>query len=276
MILNKRSIAIAISIIVLYFGLPLRLYALEEEQTAEQKKEGRKILSTYSFEIGGARNISTYLSPLYYEGTSYALSGSWTKAFNHWSDRCEMRFEAGLNYDYTLSPVKSSSMLGATARFGWGLSWAHRFAHNWQVTVGPMLDIYGGALYQSRNGNNPVTALASVGIDTSASLKWKSKIGRFPVIVADEVSLPTLSGFFCPQFGESYYEIYLGNHKDLAHFGWWGNSFGINNLLSFKINFGKTGMIVGYRLDLRTFKANSLQTQVMRNSFVIGVIPNGW
>ena len=236
----------------------------------------RRVLSSYNLEIGGARNLSTYLSPLYYEGASFALSGSWSKSFNRWSDRCVMRFESAVTFDNLLNPVKSSAMYGLTARFAWGLSWRKWVAPQWQVTVGPALDIYGGALYMPINGNNPVTVLASAGIDTSASLLWKGKFGKLPVMISDEIYIPTLSAFFCPEYGESFYEIYLGNRKNLAHFGWWGNNFSINNLLSIKLNFGKTGMTVGYRLDLRTFKANSLQTQVMRNAFVIGVIPNGF
>lgn len=243
---------------------------------AQNDTDSRRITSVYSLEIGGSRNLSTYLSPLYYDGTGYALSGSWTKAFNHWPDRCMMRFEGSLNFDNTLNPAKTANMYGLTGHFGWGLSWRKAFAGNWQATAGPMIDIYGGALYVARNGNNPVAAIASAGIAVAASLSYKTHLGRFPLIIADEAGIPTLSGFFCPGYGESYYEIYLGNHKDLAHFGWWGNAFGINNLLSFKINFGKTGMMIGYRLDLRSFKANNLETQVMRNALVIGVIPNGF
>lgn len=251
-------------------------FFLVSAKAEEADSVSRRILSVYNFETGGSRNLSTYLSPLYYNGATFGLSASWTKPFNHWSDRCEMRFEASVNFDEALNPAKTARMMGLTARFGWGLAWSRPFARDWKVTVGPMFDLYGGALYQARNGNNPVSALASVGVDAAASLSWKNKIGRFPLIVSDEVSIPTLSGFFCPAYGESYYEIYLGNRKDLAHFGWWGNSFGINNLLSFKINFGKTGMMVGYRLDLRTFNANNLDNRLLRNAFVIGVIPNGF
>ena len=235
----------------------------------------RKITSVYAFEAGGARDISTYLSPLYYSGFNLAVSGSWTKDFNRWSDRCRMRFEAAVSYDDMLNPAQTARMLGLTAHFGWGLSWKKDFARSWQVTTGPMLDIYGGALYLPKNGNNPVSALASTGFDLAASLQWRGHIGRVPVIVADEMRIPTLSCFFSPEYGESYYEIYLGNRRNLAHFGWWGNAFGINNLLSVKFNFGKTGMLVGYRLDLRTFRANHLETQLLRIAFVIGVIPNG-
>lgn len=256
--------------LILMMSICLGISAQETSVT-----EKRPVISEYSIEIGGARNISTYISPLYYEGQSFAFTGSWTKTFNHWSDRCRMRFEGALNFDHTINPAKTAYMYGLTAHFAWGLSWRKQFIPGLEFTLGPMVDLYGGALYLPRNGNNPVSVLASAGIDTSASLAYKFKLGRFPVIVSDELSVPTLSAFFCPGYGESYYEIYLGNHKKLAHFGWWGNNWSVNNLLSFKINFGKTGLLVGYRLDLRTFKANNLQTQVMRNAFVIGVIPNG-
>lgn len=240
------------------------------------REQPRPVTSIYSLEIGGARNLSTYLSPLYYDGISFALSGTWTKRFNHWPDRCMMRFEASVDFDYTRNPARNAVMPATTARFGWGLSWRHTFARDWQVTVGPMLDIYGGALYSARNGNNPVSVLASAGIDAAASISWRGKFGRLPVEIADEVRIPTLSAFFCPAYGESYYEIYLGNHRDLALLGWWGNAFGIDNLISIKMNFGRTGMIVGYRFDLRRFDANSLNTQLLRNAFVIGVIPHGF
>lgn len=237
-------------------------------------EQSRPITSIYSLEIGGTRTISTYLSPLYYEGTSYSLSGSWTKDFQRWSDRCVMRFESQIDFQTALNPAQTARMYGLTANFAWGLSWRKHLSRNWQVTVGPMVDAYGGALYLNRNGNNPVSALASVGLDVAASIRWKGHFGKLPVEIADEVRIPTLSAFFSPEYGESYYEIYLGNHSGLIHCGWWGNAFGINNLLSLKMNFGSTGMIVGYRLDFRRFNANNLDNQILRNAFVIGIIPN--
>lgn len=236
----------------------------------------RPILSVYSLEIGGSRSLSTYLSPLYYDGTSYALSGSWTKIFNHWPDRCQMRFEAELDVQNLMNPARTATMISAIGRFGWGLMWKKDFCRNWRIAVGPMLDLYGGALYLQRNGNNPVTALASVGIDATASISWKSRFGKLPVIISDELRIPTLSLFFCPEYGESYYEIYLGNRHGLAHCGWWKNAMGIDNLISIKMDFGKTGMMIGYRFDLREFRTNSLQTQLLRNAIVIGVIPDSF
>lgn len=238
---------------------------------ASDEAERRPISSTYTLEVGAARNLSTYLSPLYYNGTSYSLTGSWVKAFNRWSDRCDMRFEAALDLDNTMNPARTAYIYGLTARFEWGLSWSRRFGNSWKFNLGPMLDIYGGALYAPRNGNNPVTALATAGIVTSAALAYHTRFGKFPIVISDEAFIPTLSAFFCPGYGESYYEIYLGNHKDLMHFGWWGNTWGFNNLLSIRIKFGTKFLLLGYRLNLRTFKANNLQTQTMHNSFALGI-----
>lgn len=234
----------------------------------------RPITSVYSLEIGGTRDLSTYLSPLYYDGFDIAMSGSWTKTFNHWPEHCVMRFEGGVDFQKMLNPAKTAGMWGLTGRFNWGLSWRQYFAESWQVTAGPMIDIYGGALYLMRNGNNPVSVLASAGVDVAASVSYRFRMGRIACEVADEIRIPTLSGFFCPGYGESYYEIYLGNHKNLAHFGWWGNAMGLDNLVSIKLDLGRTGLLLGYRFDLRTFQANYLKTRILRNAFVVGVIPN--
>lgn len=243
------------------------------QPTEKPTAQSRPVTGIYSLEIGGTHDLSTYLSPLFYDGTDFTLSGIWTKDFQRWSDRCVMRFEGDISLRLSENPAKTAMMYGLTAHFGWGMSWRHRFLRHWQVTIGPMLDIFGGAMYLARNGNNPVNAMAYAGLDIAASLSYKFKIGRIPCRVVDEVRVPAVGGFFCPGYGETYYEIYLGNHKNLAHFGWWGNSMGVNNLLSLRLKLGRTGMMIGYRLDLRTFHANNLKTQQLRNAFVIGIIP---
>lgn len=227
--------------------------------------------TVYALEAGAAKDISTYLSPLYYKGTEYALSGSWTRPFHFCRDKVMMRFEADIRFSSMDNPSKTASMLGATARFNWGLAAYWNLSEHWRVSVGGAVDLYGGALWLMRNGNNPVTAMANVGINATASASYKFKMGKLPVTIDDYVSVPTLSAFFCPGYGESYYEIYLGNHKNLAHFGWWGNAIGVNNLLSATLHLGKYSLLVGYRLNLRTFNANNLDTRVLGNSAVLGI-----
>lgn len=239
--------------------------------------DGRKrpVLQQYRVEIGGGTALSTYLSPLTYSGKVFGVSGQWSKA-SQWSpENLIMKFEAAGNMRDYLNPAHTASMIGFDGIFTWGMQWRRRLPYSLQVTTGGAVDINGGCLYLSRNGNNPVNAYASASLDINASLSWSFKIGKLPMVLSDELRLPTIGAFFSPEFGETYYEIWLGNHKGLAHCGWWGNNFCLDNLLSLKLDFGRTAMEIGYRYDYRSCWANSLSTRVSTHSFVIGIIPHG-
>lgn len=235
----------------------------------------REVTQEYRLELGAGSAVDTYLSPIRYSGRAFSISGLWSKS-SQWSpENLVMHFAGSFNMRDMRNPSRTASMIGIDGYFGWGLSWRRRLPHNLQVTAGGALDFSGGALYLPRNGNNPVSADAYAGIDVSASVSWRFRIGRVPAILADNVRIPTIGCFFSPQYGETYYEIYLGNHKDLAHCGWWGNRFCIDNLLSLRLDLGRTAMEVGYRYALRSSWVCGLDTKVQSHQFVIGVIPHG-
>ena len=253
----------------------MAISSIFSEMGIAQDSLPRPVTSTYRFEVGAANARSTYLSPLRYSGTLWGASGEWMKAFQKNPEHLIMTFAGGMNYRNMLNPPHTARMLGFDARFNWGLAYRWRMPNNLQLAAGGLLDINGGALYLTRNGNNPVTVLASAGIDLDLSLSYHFKIGKLPILIPDRLQLPVLGAFFSPQYGETFYEIYIGNHKGLAHCGWWGNNFGVNNVLSIKLDFGRTAMELGYRYDYRSFYANHLVTRTAVNSFVIGVIPQG-
>lgn len=241
---------------------------------AEDGRE-RPVLQEYRLEVGGGTALSTYLSPLRYSGRVYGVSGQWTKASQWAPESLIMSFQGGGNLRSYLNPAHSASMMGIDGMFAWGMQWRRRLAYSLQVTAGGSVDIDGGCLYLPRNGNNPVNAYVSGSLDINASLSWRCRIGRLPIVIQDEIRIPSLGCFFSPQYGETYYEIWLGNHKGLTHCGWWDNNFRLNNLLSVKLDFGRTAMEVGYRYDYRSQWANSLNTRLSTHSFVIGIIPHG-
>lgn len=235
----------------------------------------RPVIGTYALEIGGTKALSTYLSPLRYSGNIYSASGEWIKVFQKNPDRWIMNFDAGVSYLSLLNPAQTALMLGFQADFKWGMSYRHTLPFGLQLAGGPGIDVNGGLLYLSRNGNNPVAANASVALSLNASSAYRFKIGKLPIVVSDKVSLPSLSAFFSPQYGETYYEIYLGNHSGLAHCGWWGNNFRISNLLSFDLDFGRTAMRIGYRYSFDSSYVCDLNSRLNSHTFVIGVIPGG-
>lgn len=244
-------------------------------QTEDVREESRPVTGVYGLQIGSTSVKETYLSPLTYKGTQITVFGTWSKAMPFNPENAVMEFDLDGSFCNILNAAQTSRMIGLTADFSWDMAWRKRLPKDFQVTAGGGVDIMGGAYYLLRNSNNPVQAMANVSLMLTASASKHFTIGRLPVLVADRVKLPSLGVFFSPEYGETYFEIYLGNHKGLAHCGWWGNNFRIDNMLSVTLDFGRTAMLLGYRLNVNTQWANNLNTKIIYNSFVIGVIPGG-
>lgn len=239
------------------------------------RKLERPVIGSYRVELGTRMAYSSYLSPFSYHGTGLALSGFWTKVLPQNPAHLAMNFEGRASTGSLLNPAKSARELDFHASFSWGLEWQKRFDGGWLVGAGGKAGLYGGVLYLPRNGNNPVSAQFAAGIGASAFASKLFHIKRLPILISDRLSLPLMGGFFMQGYGEPYYEIYLGNHKGLAHFGWPGNRFGIDNLLAVTLDLGRTAMEVGYRFSMQNEHANHLTTRIFNHAFVIGVIPGG-
>lgn len=268
--MNKRLLLLA-AICTLFFS---GVTAQELSDSVVRRME-RPVIGSYRIEVGSRNDFSEYLSPFYYKGTNWAQSGFWTKMLPQNPRHLAMHFEGRVNFGNLLNPAGTARELDIHANVGWGLEWQKRLQGGWLLGVGGNIGVYGGALYLPRNGNNPVEAQFAVGIGAGAFASKLFRIGKVPVLLSDRLSLPLMGGFFCQDYGESYYEIYLGNHKGLAHFGWPGNRFGIDNLLAVTLDLGRTALELGYRFSMQNESANNLTTRIFNNAFVIGVVPGG-
>lgn len=268
-----------ISKIRLLLALLLLLLAADAgaQQIAGQPVEepARPVVGSYRLEIGRQSALSSYISPFSYRGTDFGVSGSWSKVLPQNPRHLAMRFEGRANYGRLLNPAGSASEIDFHANILWGLNWQKRFEGGWTVGAGGSIGAYGGLLYLMRNSNNPVSAQFAVGVGADCYASRVCRIGKLPLLVSDRVSLPLMGGFFCQEYGEPYYEIFLGNRNGLAHFGWPGNRFGIDNLLLVTLDFGRTAMEVGYRFSFQNEHANNLTTRLTNHAFVIGVVPGG-
>lgn len=261
-------------LIALMSLLPAQLIQAQED-TKDVRDLKRPVIGYYNLEIGTRRVISTYLSPLAYSGTGFAVSGYWTKVLPVNPEHLSMNFDFRGVMGNLMNPRKTAVEYDIEGSFAWGMEWKKRLPYNFIVGGGGNIGVYGGALYLPRNSNNPVSAQFAIGLGISGSAGWHTKIKKLPILITDRLTLPLMGGFFMPEYGETYYEIYLGNRSGLAHFGWFGNRFGIDNLLSATLDFGRTSMQVGYRFSMQNVQANNLVTRIYNHAFVIGIVPGG-
>ncbi len=224
------------------------------------------------FTWGHQTTRCTYLSPLTYTGPGYGLGYEWRHA--SWRRQTVgMQAHAELNYGYLLSPAKNSRMYDLTLRLDWGVErlWSNA-PQGFKWALGATAGADGGVIYLPRNGNNPAQALMWVGASVTARGEYdKLKLCRKPLRISESIEIPTIGAFFCPSYGETYYEIYVGNHSGLAHFGWWGNRPQVRSKLRADWQLGKYALTLGFDYRFQGLECNDITTRIAQCSAIIGV-----
>lgn len=177
-------------------------------------------------------------------------------------------WDLSVAFDRAQNPAGNATMLGARLEGSWHMVCRRSLPRGFQVGAGGYAGAEIGALYLNRNGNNPVQAQAAANVGPELFGQWRK--GRYTVRVT--AATPLLGGFFCPDYGELYYEIALGNHDGLAHFGWPGNYRRLIAGADFDICLGKTTLRVGYKFDGTSVSANNITSRRVEHSAVVGIV----
>lgn len=242
------------------------LAALEPEETVL-----RPVTAAYTVEAGSSHLADTYLSPIRYSGWSLGLGYGRMQAMKFSPEKWVMALDTRLTAERTLNRVGNATMWywGLDAR--WAMMRRVRPAAGLTVGFGAGPGLKAGCLYSQRNGNNPASAKVALTIDLTAYAAWNTRIGRLPVTLTYRPSIPLTGVFFAPDYGELYYEIYLGNHSGLARMAWWGNYFVLDHALTADLHLGATSLRIGYSGQILSTKASDVTSRMMRHCAVIGV-----
>lgn len=236
------------------------------------REPARPVSSAWMAEVGSSHLANTYLSPEKYAGERYGITYSRLQAMKGGLEACVQGWDLGLGFDHAKNRIGNSTMLGATLEGSWRMMRRWRLPAGFQAGIGGYAGAEFGALYMSRNSNNPAQALAAICIGPEAFAQWSGKLRKLPFALRWQVSSPLLGTFFCQDYGELYYEIQLGNRSDLVHFAWPGSRRAVKSLFSLDLNFGRSTLRLGYRFDALSAKANDITTRMISHCAVIGVI----
>ena len=223
--------------------------------------------NTISASIGSANIYDTYLSPLEYKGFSIHLMYEQMRRTT-WFD---YKFYKQQIFELDLSkgdnPAKNVSEYWALLSYRIGGHYMVYNTDNFRLGLGGLWDINGGVLYNERNGNNPASARAYSNVNLSVTASYKLKWGA----VRWQIDSPFMGILFSPKYGQSYYEISLGNSVGLVNFASYHNQRALRNYISMDIPINKYTIRVGYMGSWYQTKVNEIQTHQYTNSFVIGL-----
>ena len=233
----------------------------------------RPVTESWMVGAGTSHMADTYLTPLRYSGWHTSLAYSRMQAAR-FAPNWNLALDVALTLDSDKSPARNATMWGSMVRVGWGMM------RRWRLDAVPVLTLAaggelafeGGALYNNHNGNNPVAAKGAVTLNATGLAAWHCRVGRLPVTLLYRPSMPLTGAFFSPDYGELYYEIYLGNHSGLVHAAWPGSYFCLDNLLCADLHlWSGTSLRLGYSGRIFSSKANNIVSRLTTHAFVLGI-----
>ena len=232
---------------------------------------GQERLSMFTVDAGYASIHDSYLTPITYDGMDLAMQYEAMRSIRN--DQWLWQLQVGADYNLVENDAQNNELhkLMGDITFDMQRQWRQLIAHRVDVSVGPMTQLRAGIIYNNANSNNPVSVRAHWNLGVTAMASMDTQLWRLPVTLRYQAQLPALGVFFAPEYDESYYEIYLGNHKNLAHLGWWGNRLDMTHYLGADLHLGKTTLRIGYRTRLEHWSVNHLKVHDVTHSFVLGI-----
>lgn len=221
--------------------------------------------------IGAANLLDTYLSPLTYKGTNFALLHQ-TERLARWGrGRVTVKSHYDAHVCYAQSPTDDGKALDAelTAASGWHYNWP--LSPRWRMELGGLMELSEGFTYNTRNSNNPAQARLGASLLASAVVVY-----RFPLFgrmgeASVEMSGQMLGVQFAPNYGQSYYEIFsLGHKSGIIHFTNPTNCPSARLLAILTLPIKRANVSLGYMADVRQSKLGGLKRHAWRNCFMIG------
>lgn len=259
----NRLLLIYISLLTSFHGVCAR--NLDEPDIV------RPVTSSYVFNIGKAELADTYLSPIIYRGWNTGFSYSRMQAMGFSPEKWVMNLEIGADiargHNFTGNSLLWQTMINAR----WAMTHRWHLPYSITLAAGGYTGLNGGALYLRRNGNNPVAGKAAWNVGLRCYATYPFRVGKIKMLARWQGTMPVAGIFFSPNYGELYYEIWLGNHEGLVHGSWWGNYFQLDNEITLDIFCRTNWLRIGYRSNVLSTKVNYITTRIISNEFIIGL-----
>ena len=224
--------------------------------------------------FGTSSVYDSYLSPLDYKGDNIGLYYEQMKNTGLMDGNIFAQNLFNANYSWSKNSAGTASYYSGIVEYNYGLHYRFKPVEKWQFFAGMQAGGLLGFVYNTRNENNPATGKAHVNLSLSGIANYKLQIHKQPILFRDQLSFPFIGALYSPQYGESYYEISLGDTKNLVHFSSLNNYLSLRNMLSAEIPFNRFTLRLSYYFSYYETRINNLDTRLITNTFYIGFSQN--
>jgi len=250
---------------VLMFGMMLFL-----QQLMWAQKENLPHTLSLNFGTGSSSVLETYLTPYSYSGTDYRLTcfSEAVRDSGKWLGKHE------LSLDYSQTTNFSGRGLYHNGFINYNYTRLRRFelSARWTLAGGMGGDLLVGAIYNSRNSNNPAQAKLNLNSGLSALAEYQFTLRKRAFSVRYYTFIPLLGIGFAPEYGQSYYEIFrLGNSDGVVNLLSLHNQWAMSNRLSIQFPCGGYALQLGYFNTIYQTRIHQNETSLISHNLTIGI-----
>lgn len=220
------------------------------------------------FGVGSMSLTDTYLTPLEYNGVSFSILHERLNSSSLLKSNLIFQQLFFLQASTTENPIGNSNSYYVNIDYQLNSLYPFLKAKSFRLLGGVGADFSLGGIYNIRNGNNPAQLKASANLNASLSAFYTWRL----FTVRWQVTSPFLGVFFSPEYGHSYYEIFvLGNNSGTIHVGTPSNQLGFSNYITVDYPIGKVTVRGGYLSNYYRTNTNNLTTSISSHQFLIGL-----
>jgi hypothetical protein len=248
--------------------LPSLLCAREDDAPAD--------LSYRSTLIGFGRYslYDTYLSgqKAIYGGWGIRILEDDMKMTNILQGRVSSQQLVNIDFSSTKNRTGTATDYSLFLDYSYGLHAHFKPFPNLRLLAGPQVNALLGAIYNTRNGNNPVSPKAALNLGFSGMADFRFRIKRQPLAIRYQLDIPLAGCMFSQDYGTSFYEISLGNNNRLLLLTSPRNQWIVKNYLTLELPLKPLTMRVSYFHHLYRTDARNLQMHINSNTLMIGLV----
>ena len=226
---------------------------------------------TYLLGMGKNHVYDSYLSPLDYAGSTLGFTRIGERTMQRGQGRWSQMTYFDFNASQLHNPVGNATTWDGELQFNYGQHYHLMAQPKWNVALGGLLGAHLGGTYNTRNGNNPGQLRMALDLAVSAVAARQFALWKKRGTWRTQCDIPVMGTFFTPNYGQSYYEIFILGHANRnIVFSHPFNAPSVRLLSTISIPFGTSSLTLGYKADIRQSTVHHLDRHAWHHTFLIG------
>jgi len=223
--------------------------------------------------FGAFRMKDSYLSQMEYNGYGFRYANERMKLMKANNYKYSCQSIVNVDISSALNGAENANFLSAFVDYAYGIHYRFLPDPFFKILTGASARGMLGMVYNTRNGNNPMTLHADIDLNLSVMAIYEFKIRKHPLAVRYQFEIPFVGVMFSPEYKQSYYEIFsLGNTAEIFRMNSLNNKFAMRNYLYLDFPISGWTIRVGYFGQVYSTNVSGIDRYILSHNLMVGCV----